>query len=335
MRTRKAVYAVLAAIFTLGVSLGIYAGTRDFVTQTGDALPRIEGTTATGSSWSSSEKSAATLVHVFSCESDTCAESLAALEEFVWRPLRDKGARVVGIARDADVDASKEFVAENDLTFPILPDPERAMAGLFASGGAGVPRTLVADASGKIVYQHAGFTSGREAEFRRVVEAVIEGDRLPKVGGAGSGGAVDRNLMARDFRRKPAPEMFVEQWITRDPGDTNGKYVLYEFWATWCGPCRTVMPHLEEISKTHSDRLAIMSVSDEPAAVVEKFVERMGFTYPIGIDTKRRTIDTIGVQGIPHGMLVNPEGTVVWQGHPGEFMGNAGEKKLENLLSGE
>ncbi len=334
MMSRKPIHAALATLLVLGLSLSIGAATRDFVTSAGDSLPRIEGTTATGAAWSSAEEAPATLVHLFACESKTCAESLAAIEDFVWQPLRERGLRVVAIARDADGSASSDFIAENDLTFPVIPDPDRKLAGLFAPDGVGVPRTLVADASGRIVYQHAGFEVGREAEFRRVVDAVLDGKPLPEVAGTGSAGPVDRDLMARDFRGKQAPEMHVEQWITRDPGDTEGKFVMYEFWATWCGPCRTVMPHLEEVSKTHDDRLAIMSVSDEPASTVERYVKQMKFTYPIGIDTQRRTIDTIGVRGIPHGMIVDPEGIVVWQGHPGEFMGEAGEAKLERLLSG-
>ncbi len=91
--------------------------------------------------------------------------------------------------------------------------------------------------------------------------------------------------------------------------------MLIEFWATWCGPCRRSIPVLNEFHRKFKDELVVIGISDEPEADVRK-LEYPLVVYYSAIDTKARTKKVLGVFGIPHVVLLEPDGYVVWEGFP-------------------
>ena len=115
-----------------------------------------------------------------------------------------------------------------------------------------------------------------------------------------------------------APEINAAYWINSGPltlAGLRGKIVLLEFWATWCPPCLTTIPHLIEMHKDHASQgLVIVSLTNEPKEKVEPFVKQMGMTYAIGGGSTSGK--DYNVRGIPHALLINPAGNVVWTGHP-------------------
>jgi thiol-disulfide isomerase/thioredoxin len=128
----------------------------------------------------------------------------------------------------------------------------------------------------------------------------------------------EKTLYAKnDFRGKKAPEFYVQQWLNRTGVDTKGKVVLIDFWATWCGPCRALIPELNEFNKKFGDKLVVIGVSDEPAETVQKFMKDTPMDYAVAIDTSKKMSKEIGVQGIPHCIVMSPDGIVRWQGFPG------------------
>ena len=123
-----------------------------------------------------------------------------------------------------------------------------------------------------------------------------------------------KRLWARSFLWEPAPEFVVERWLTPEP-DMRGKYVLIEYWATWCGPCRRSIPLLNEVHRRFKDRLVVIGISDEPAETVRALQEPR-IEYFLAIDAQARMKTALGITGIPHAILLEPQGCVVWEGYP-------------------
>ena len=131
---------------------------------------------------------------------------------------------------------------------------------------------------------------------------------------AGAARAAEKKLWADSFLGKPAPEFVVEKWLTAEP-ERKGKFVLLDFWATWCGPCRKAIPELNGLHKKFGDQLVIIGVSDEAEDKVRALKEPK-IEYASAIDTQGRMKKALGVKGIPHVILVDPAGIVRWEGFP-------------------
>src|SRR5882724_10852622 len=87
----------------------------------------------------------------------------------------------------------------------------------------------------------------------------------------------------------PAPKIEVKEFVKGGPVKSfeKGKIYVVEFWATWCGPCRTSIPHLSELQKKHKDVVFIgVSVFERDPSKVKPFVEEMGekMAYRVATD---------------------------------------------------
>ena len=122
------------------------------------------------------------------------------------------------------------------------------------------------------------------------------------------------NLHARSFRGQPAPQLVVEKWITPS-ADVQGKFVLLDFWATWCGPCRRSIPHLNELQAKFQNRLVVIGLSDESEADIRQMTSPQ-MNYTVATDPQARTKRMVEVRGIPHAMLIDPKGIVRFEGMP-------------------
>ena len=114
---------------------------------------------------------------------------------------------------------------------------------------------------------------------------------------------------------QPLPKLGV-QWLEKKP-DTDGKPMIVEFWATWCPPCRESIPHLNEIYAKYKDKgLQVVGITDEDRAKIMKFEKEVPIEYSVGLDNGGKYAKPFGIQGIPHAVLVDKSGKVVWEGHP-------------------
>ena len=121
------------------------------------------------------------------------------------------------------------------------------------------------------------------------------------------------------------------QHISMD--DLQGKVVLLDFWATWCGPCREALPHIREVAKKFQGQpLVILSVSlDNDEAKWREFVAKNEMTWPQYRDGSHDgpVAKMFGVQAIPHTFTIDADGVL-----QDEHIGDASvEGKLKKLLA--
>ena len=124
--------------------------------------------------------------------------------------------------------------------------------------------------------------------------------------------------------------------------DQRGKVVVLDFWATWCGPCRASLPHLQQASENEAwaDRgLVVWAVNDQQSADdVSRFVNGNGYTFTALIDSEGSAISKYGVRGIPMTVIVGRDGKVRnvfvgWGDESGREIDEAIEKALSESVS--
>jgi thiol-disulfide isomerase/thioredoxin len=119
-----------------------------------------------------------------------------------------------------------------------------------------------------------------------------------------------------------APKLELKEFVKGDAvkGFSKGKTYVVEFWATWCGPCRTTIPHLTKLQKQYKDELTVIGVAilEEDQDAVAKFVEEMGdkMNYRVALDSVAKDgspeegamvknwMEPSGQQGIPSAFIV-------------------------------
>ena len=110
----------------------------------------------------------------------------------------------------------------------------------------------------------------------------------------------------------------LEEWDALLAKDES-KVVLVDAYALWCPPCKTAIPHLNELYRQHrGSGVQFVGVSAEAEGTVAPFIQQMGdnFTYPVALDPSRGCHDAFPSRGIPNAYVIGKDGCVAWTGHP-------------------
>ena len=144
-----------------------------------------------------------------------------------------------------------------------------------------------------------------------------ESMRAGTPGAAESGG----DLFSRHLIERPKKAVRAEPFqaipinpAARGPGlaDYAGQYILLNFWATWCEPCKIEMPELQALYQAlKTKNLVVLAVSmQEDAEKVRKFLETARYGFPVYADPDGKVAALYGVESIPLTYLIRTDGMI-------------------------
>ena len=173
-------------------------------------------------------------------------------------------------------------------------------------------------AAGLCAIAGAGFVlfGGVDTPRQAATTPAAEPDALPAADMAALAGLRQGDMKKLNFHEEPKPVSDLA-FVTADGGeghlsDYRGKYMLLNFWATWCAPCRKEMPMLAQLQRDYGgDAFEVVTLAtgrNAPPAIKAFFAEIGVDNLPMHRDPQQAIAREMGVLGLPITVIVDPEG---------------------------
>ena len=128
--------------------------------------------------------------------------------------------------------------------------------------------------------------------------------------------SLDDAIKELELIRPPRPKFADDFTIATAAGTSfrlsahRGRPVFMNFWATWCPPCLEEMPAMERLWRGQKDAGFVMVAVtvDANPKLVTPFIERHGFTFTVGLDTKMEVANAYGVRALPSSFVIDRDG---------------------------
>jgi peroxiredoxin len=95
-------------------------------------------------------------------------------------------------------------------------------------------------------------------------------------------------------------------------GEQRGRVVMVNFWATWCGPCRIELPHLDKLHAKYRNSgflLLGVNIDDDPNAA-KALAAKMGLKFPVLFDSEKKVVAAYDLNAMPATVLIDRDGKV-------------------------
>ncbi len=156
---------------------------------------------------------------------------------------------------------------------------------------------------------------------------------LPKPDSVAANPGVSRPTDAAAQKTMPDLNLKLLDGTPLRAADLAGKVVLVDFWATWCPPCRQMIPGLVALQNTYRERgFVVVGLSaDDSSVPVEKFIQKQGINYSVAM-ADAATAQSFGdIQYLPTSFLIDRAGRIVAE-HTGYVSKGELEKQIKPLL---
>jgi thiol-disulfide isomerase/thioredoxin len=136
-----------------------------------------------------------------------------------------------------------------------------------------------------------------------------------------------------------APQINITDTVSNAPGYKNfeNKFILLEFWATWCAPCLAAVPHINDLQEKHKDRkdLVFISMTYEKPEKILRTLNKIEFKSMVVSDQTKKAHrdfggDAAGDLSVPYTVLIGNKGIVKWIGTPKEMNSETFENFINN-----
>ncbi len=132
-------------------------------------------------------------------------------------------------------------------------------------------------------------------------------------------------------------EQYKEFFMTDADGNVTklsefiGKPVVINFWAYWCAPCKSELPHFDKLAKEYGDRVTFLMVNvfyDGKKQKTLDFVSQNGYTFPLYFDNDDSAASAYGISSVPETLFISADGKII-----AKRLGAMSESVIRNYLT--